>query len=160
MKASILILDKTNDAISQMAEGWLRSFDPELLIASAGVEKAGTLSSEIIEVMKEAGVDISAQTAVQADQYLNQSWNFLLILNHSATDDYPVFTGHIQNRIYMEIKPPEEAVDVAESIHQINLKHFCDQIRYKIFLFYLKDVSGREMLGSDSCGVECDLHFQ
>ena len=32
-----------------------------------------------------------------------------------------------------------------------------DQIRYQLFDFYLRDLCGKEMLGSDSCGVSCDL---
>ncbi len=60
-KLKILFLCTGNSCRSQMAEGWARALKSDLIDAySAGIEKHG-LNPDAVEVMREAGVDITAQ---------------------------------------------------------------------------------------------------
>ena len=59
----ILFLCTGNACRSQMAEGWARALaNPSAVIQSAGI-KAHGLNPRAVQVMLEAGVDISAQTS-------------------------------------------------------------------------------------------------
>jgi len=59
----MLFLCTGNACRSQMAEGWARALaNPSAVIQSAGI-KAHGLNPRAVQVMLEAGVDISAQTS-------------------------------------------------------------------------------------------------
>jgi len=59
----ILILCTGNSCRSQMAHGFLQSFDHRLVVRSAGTEASGQLNPKAVEVMKEEGIDISHHTS-------------------------------------------------------------------------------------------------
>jgi arsenate reductase len=62
-KVTVLFLCTGNACRSQMAEGWARHLKSEVIEAySAGVWPVG-VSSKAIQVMAEAGVDISSHTS-------------------------------------------------------------------------------------------------
>ena len=63
----VLILCTGNSCRSQMAHGFLRSFDDRIEIASAGTEASGELNLKAVEVMKEIGIDISQHTSDSVD---------------------------------------------------------------------------------------------
>jgi tRNA-guanine family transglycosylase len=67
-KPNILFLCTGNSCRSQMAEGWARALKGDELVAySAGIEKHG-LNPRAVQVMQEAGVDISGhQSQTLAD---------------------------------------------------------------------------------------------
>lgn len=71
----ILILCTGNSCRSQMAHGFLQSFDSNLIVRSAGTAATGKLNQKAVEVMKEVGVDISHNTSDMVDLYLNETWN-------------------------------------------------------------------------------------
>jgi len=56
----ILILCTGNSCRSQMAEGFLKSFDSDIEVYSAGTAPAASVHAKAIQVMKEAGVDIGS----------------------------------------------------------------------------------------------------
>ncbi len=55
----ILILCTGNSSRSQMAQGFLQSFDSRNEVSSAGTNPASAVSSKAIKVMSEVGIDIS-----------------------------------------------------------------------------------------------------
>ena len=60
-KLNVLFLCTGNSCRSQMAEGWARALKDDVLNAySAGIEKHG-LNPRAVQIMQEAGVDISSQ---------------------------------------------------------------------------------------------------
>lgn len=63
----ILALGTANSARSQMTEGWLRALStPEVLAYSAGTNP-GVVSPDVVRVMAEVGVDLSAHRAKSVD---------------------------------------------------------------------------------------------
>ncbi|NMB80194.1 MAG: arsenate reductase ArsC, partial [Ignavibacteria bacterium] len=59
MNKRILILCTGNSCRSQMAEGFLKSFDKNLEVFSAGTKPSSQVHPKAIQVMKEVGIDLS-----------------------------------------------------------------------------------------------------
>lgn len=54
----VLILCTGNSCRSQMAHGFLQSFDKNLEVYSGGTEPASQVNAKAVEVMKEVGIDM------------------------------------------------------------------------------------------------------
>ena len=59
-----------------MAHGFLQSFDPAITVCSAGTEASGKLNETAVQVMREAGIDISQHTSDSVQIYLNEPWDY------------------------------------------------------------------------------------
>ena len=64
----ILFVCVENAGRSQMAEGFLREYAPNLEVASAGTNPKTRLNSVVVEVMKEIGIDITKQKPKKIDE--------------------------------------------------------------------------------------------
>ena len=92
-KIKVLFLCTGNACRSQMAEGWARHLKSEVIEAcSAGVWPVG-VSSRAIQVMAEAGVDISSQTSDHVDDFLAIDFDYVITLCDNAREQCPVFGG-------------------------------------------------------------------
>ncbi len=108
----VLFLCIRNSARSQMAEGLLRSLAPQRYEAlSAGVT-AGTLRPEAIEVMREIGIDISAQRSKAADEYAGQRFDLVVTTCDEAREVCPLFPG-AERMLHWSIADPIVATDDA-----------------------------------------------
>ncbi len=58
-----------------MAQGFLKSFDNKIEVYSAGTVPAARVNPKAIEVMAEAGIDISKNTPKSVDEFLNDQWD-------------------------------------------------------------------------------------
>ena len=74
----ILILCTGNSCRSQMAEGFLKSFDSELEVFSAGTEPSNQVHPKAVEVMKEKGIDLSDHYPQKVDEFLNDAFDFVI----------------------------------------------------------------------------------
>ena len=74
----ILVLCTGNRCRSQMAQGILQSLDPQLDVHSAGTKPASEVHPLGIKVMAEIGLDISAHYPKNIDQYLGESWDYVI----------------------------------------------------------------------------------
>ncbi len=73
-KPKVLFLCTGNSARSQLAEGLLRALAGEQYeIFSAGTEPKGSILPEVKEVMREVGIDISAQWSKSVTEYLGKT---------------------------------------------------------------------------------------
>jgi len=86
----LLFLCTGNSCRSQMAEGWARKFaPPHWRIASAGIEAHGR-NPHAIEVMREAGVDISDQASTRLSDAMLQEADVLITVCGHADEHCPV----------------------------------------------------------------------
>lgn len=93
MKKNILFLCTGNSCRSQMAEGWGKKFLTEKFnIYSAGTKKHG-LNPNAVEVMKEAGVDISLHTSNTTDELGETKMDLVFTVCSDAHESCPVFPG-------------------------------------------------------------------
>ena len=90
----ILIICTGNTCRSQMAHGFLQSFDPRLEVYSAGTEAAGALNQRAVAVMKEAGVDISGHRSKNVAELLDVPFDFVITVCGDADERCPFFPGN------------------------------------------------------------------
>ncbi len=112
----ILILCTGNSCRSQMAHGFLQSFDKNLLVCSAGTQASGKLNEQAVQVMKEAGVDISHHTSDSIDKYLNDEWDYVITVCGGANEACPAFFGKVRHRLHIGFDDPSHAQGTPEFI--------------------------------------------
>jgi len=104
----ILILCTGNSCRSQMAHGFMQSFDKRLQVFSAGTEPATRINPTAKKVMNEIGVDISGHTPRNVSQYLNEEWDYVITVCDDANEACPVFPGKVRNRLHMGFEDPSK----------------------------------------------------
>ena len=89
----VLFLCTGNSCRSQMAEGWTRALKNEVIeVYSAGVETHG-LNPIAVEVMAEAGVDISAHFSKHLDTLQDMVFDVVITVCDKARESCPYFPG-------------------------------------------------------------------
>ncbi|KHK01900.1 arsenate reductase ArsC [Desulfovibrio sp. TomC] len=113
MKKNILFLCTGNSCRSQMAEGFTRALQSDVLTAySAGVEKHG-LNPRAVAVMAEAGVDIAGQTSKLVAELPDVPFDYVVTLCGSAHDLCPFFPGPVK-KVHVGFEdPPALAANAA-----------------------------------------------
>ena len=92
-KKRVLILCTGNSALSQMAEGLLRSMAGDRLeIFSAGTRPVG-LNPNAVAAMSEIGIDISGHRSKSVDEFRGQPFDYVLTVCDGAKETCPVFPG-------------------------------------------------------------------
>jgi len=92
-KAKVLFLCTGNACRSQMAEGWARRLKGDLLEAhSAGVDPRG-LDPRAVQVMAEAGVDISGHRSKHVRELQHVDFDFAVTVCDRARESCPVWLG-------------------------------------------------------------------
>lgn len=99
-----------------MAHGFLKSFDPKLEVYSAGTKPAEKVNPLAVKVMQEKGIDISHHTPHNVNEYLNESWDYVITVCGGANDSCPTFIGNVKHRIHIGFDDPSEAVGSEEYI--------------------------------------------
>lgn len=139
----VLILCTGNSCRSQMAHGFLQSFDSDLVVCSAGTKASGRLNPMAVEVMKEAGIDISHHTSESIENYLNDEWDYVITVCGGANESCPTFTGKVKHRLHIGFDDPSDVVGTPEFIHSEFIR-VRDEIRkafYELYITKLKDGS-------------------
>lgn len=112
----ILILCTGNSCRSQMAHGFLQSFDKSLTVRSAGTEASGKLNPNAVKAMKEIGIDISHHTSDSVDLYLGAEWDYVITVCGGANEACPAFMGKVKHRLHMGFDDPSHAVGSDEFV--------------------------------------------
>ena len=108
-KTRILILCTGNSARSQMAAGFLASWDSHLEVHSAGTHPAPRVNPFAIRVMKEAGIDLSGGYPKPVAGFLGQSFDFVITVCDDADRNCPNFTGRVGKRAHIGFPDPAKA---------------------------------------------------
>lgn len=133
----ILILCTGNSCRSQMAHGFLQSFAPLWTIESAGTKASGRLNSKAVEVMQDAGIDISHHISDNVDKYLNDEWDYVITVCGGAKETCPRFSGKVRHQLHIGFDDPSDAEGTPEFI-QSEFIRVRDQIKDAFYDFYLK----------------------
>lgn len=89
----VLIVCTGNSCRSQMAEGWLRHFGGnEIEVHSAGTHPS-FVHPLAIEVMKEAGVDISSHQSKSVEEFVGAPLDFVITVCDNAREECPYLPG-------------------------------------------------------------------
>ena len=139
MKVKVLILCTGNSCRSQMAQGFLQSFDSSLIVRSAGTNPAGRLSSKAIAVMNEENIDISGHEPKSVELYLDDVWDYVVTVCDDARETCPVFTGKVKNRLHFGFEDPSKVSGTDEYILS-EFRRVRDEIKEKFRKFYLTEI--------------------
>ena len=112
----VLILCTGNSCRSQIAHGFLQSISNKIEVHSAGTRPASQVNPLAVEVMMEAGIDISAHTPKNVSCYLNQEWDYVITVCGGANESCPAFTGKVKHRLHIGFEDPSEATGTPEFI--------------------------------------------
>ena len=137
MSKRILILCTGNSCRSQMAEGFLKSFDQDLEVYSAGTNPTFKVHPKAIQVMKEIGINISNNYPKSVDQFLNESFDYVITVCDNAKETCPVFLGKVGKQLHIGFEDPAEATGTEEEILS-DFRKVRDRIK-KDFLKYYQD---------------------
>jgi arsenate reductase len=89
----VLFLCTGNSCRSQMAEGWARHLKGEAIEPySAGIETHG-LNPRAVQVMAEAGVDISGQRSKHVRELTGVAFDYVITVCGNAQESCPAFPG-------------------------------------------------------------------
>lgn len=131
----ILILCTGNSCRSQMAQGFLQSLDKKPEVHSAGTEPAEQVNPKAIQVMKEAGIDISLNVPKSVNQYIKNEWDYVITVCDDANETCPVFGGNVKHRLHMGFKDPSKAIGTEDFIMN-EFRRVRDEIKVSFQKFY------------------------
>ena len=118
-----------------MAHGFLQSFDPRLQVFSAGTEPADRVNGQAVQVMKEAGVDISHHLPTHVNQYLGEAWDFVITVCGGANESCPVFSGRVHSRLHFGFDDPSQDQGTPQHIMK-EFHRVRDEIKARFHEFY------------------------
>ncbi len=136
----ILILCTGNSCRSQMAEGFLKSFDSKLKVVSAGTKPGRKVHPKAIQVMQESGIGISKKHSKSINEFLDKSFDYVITVCGGAKETCPMFTGKVNHRLHIGFDDPAEATGTEEFILS-EFRRIRDQIQRDFQQFYKKHIS-------------------
>lgn len=139
MKKRILILCTGNSCRSQMAEGFLKSFDDNIEVYSAGTKPAEKVNPNAVQVMKEVGIDISNNYPKDVEQFVNQSFDYVITVCDNAKETCPVFIGKVGKQLHIGFEDPADATGTEEEILSV-FRKVRDKIKRDFYEFYLNEL--------------------
>jgi arsenate reductase len=135
----ILILCTGNSCRSQMAHGFLQSFDANLTVCSAGTQASGKLNQKAVAAMKEVGIDISHHNSDSVDKYLKETWDYVITVCGGANEECPTFFGEVKHRLHIGFDDPSHA-EGTESYIWSEFIRVRDQIKEGFYNFYIDQI--------------------
>ena len=131
----ILVLCTGNSCRSQMAHGFLQSFDSHQEVYSAGTSPAEHVHPLAISVMAEVGIDISHHVPRNVKEYLDEPWDYVITVCGGANETCPTFVGKVGKRIHIGFDDPSNVVGRKEHVIS-EFRRVRDDIRKAFCDFY------------------------
>jgi arsenate reductase (thioredoxin) len=128
----VLFLCTGNSCRSQMAEGWARHLKGAVIDASSAGTHPKTLDPLAVQVMAEAGVDISAQQAKSMDAVQHLPFDAVVTVCRDAHETCPVFPGRARI-VHRSFDDPPRLAATAKSQDEA-LRHYA-RVRDEIKAF-------------------------
>ncbi|MHC1739450.1 MAG: arsenate reductase ArsC [Ignavibacteriaceae bacterium] len=135
MKRRILILCTGNSCRSQMAEGFMKSFDDTIEVFSAGTNPSDKVHPKAVLVMKESGIDLSGNYPKKVDTFLKDTFDYVITVCDNAKESCPVFFGKVGETLHIGFEDPAEATGTEEEITS-EFRRIRDEIKKDFYNFY------------------------
>ncbi|MCP5120786.1 MAG: arsenate reductase ArsC [bacterium] len=140
-KKRILVLCTGNSCRSQMAEGFLKAFDPELEVLSAGTNLAQRTNPHAVAVMREVGIDISDSLPKDVEGFLGESFFAVITVCGGADRTCPSFEGDVRHRMHIGFDDPADATGTKDEVLAV-FRRVRDEIKEGFREFYDKSIKG------------------
>ena len=118
-----------------MAHGFMQSFDTALEVHSAGTKPAKQVNPKAVQVMQEAGVDISHHTPKSVEQYLGDEWEYVITVCGGAKETCPRFIGEVKHHLHIGFDDPSDATGTEEFVMS-EFRRVRDEIQRKFAEFF------------------------
>ena len=128
----VLILCTGNSCRSQMAHGFLQSFNNSITVCSAGTNPSQIVNEKAIAVMKEVDIEISHHKPKSVEIYLDEVWDFVITVCDDANETCPVFLGKVKHRLHIGFEDPSHATGTNEFIWS-EFRRGRDEIKTKFY---------------------------
>lgn len=138
----VLILCTGNSCRSQMAHGFLKSFDARIDVQSGGTEASGKLNQKAVKAMSDIGIDISNHTSDSVNMFLDQSWDYVITVCGGANENCPTFSGDVKHRLHIGFDDPSHAVGTDEFIWS-EFERVRDEIKDGFYKFYVQEIKSK-----------------
>lgn len=135
----VLILCTGNSCRSQMAHGFLQSFNQNITVRSAGTEASGKLNQNAVKAMAEIGIDISNHTSDSVEKYLHDEWDYVVTVCGGANEACPVFMGKVKHRLHIGFDDPSHTVGTEEFIWSEFIR-IRDEIKEGFYKLYVEQI--------------------
>ncbi len=133
-KIRVLFLCTHNQARSQMAEALLRHMGKERYqVYSAGSEPAGEIHPMAVKALSSVGIGMSGQTPKHLDQYIDESFDYIVTTCDRIKETCPVFPGD-PVLIHWSLGDPALA-DGPEAVRQAVFNDVAMDLQSRIRLF-------------------------
>ncbi|MGD9992449.1 MAG: arsenate reductase ArsC [Salinivirgaceae bacterium] len=139
----ILILCTGNSCRSQMAHGFLQSFDKNIEVQSAGTEASGKLNEKAVKAMAEIGIDISHHTSDSVEKYLDKAWDYVITVCGGANENCPAFLGKVKHRLHIGFDDPSHATGTDEFIWSEFIR-VRNEIKGAFYKFYVENLKANQ----------------
>lgn len=140
----ILILCTGNSCRSQMAQGFLQSFDADLTVCSAGIAPSEKVNDNAVRVMKEVGIDISGEYPKHVNSFLKEEWDYVITVCGGAQEACPVFEGKVKCRLHFGFDDPAVVTGNVEYVLG-EFRRIRNEIKNRFFAFYIKSIKKLEL---------------
>ena len=140
MKTKILILCTGNTCRSQMAEGFLKSFDKELDVYSAGIKHAEKVNPNAVKVMNELGIDISGGIPNDVKEFLNDSFDYVITVCDNAKEDCAIFSGNVKEQLHIGFEDSSDVIGSEQEVLAV-FRKIRDEIRRDFYKFYVERIN-------------------
>ncbi|MGJ5818772.1 arsenate reductase ArsC [Paludibaculum fermentans] len=138
-KTRVLVLCTGNSARSQMAAGFLKSWDARLDVYSAGTNPAPRINPLAVAAMKEANIDISSGYPKAVAQYVPQSFDYVITVCDDADKNCPNFQGKVGKRVHIGFPDPAKATGTDEQKMAV-FRKVRDDIQTRLRTFYQQEI--------------------
>ena len=122
-----------------MAHGFMQSLDDNLIVCSAGTKPAERVHPLAVKVMNEVGIDISHHTPQSVDNYLDQSWDYVITVCGGANESCPAFIGKVKHRLHIGFEDPSKSEGTEDFILS-EFRRVRDGIKMSFYNLYNKDI--------------------
>jgi len=131
----ILILCTGNSCRSQMAEGFLKSFDAKLEVHSAGTEPSSEVHPKAVVVMEEIGIDLTSNYPKKVAVFLDQEFDYVITVCSGAKESCPTFIGQVKQHLHIGFDDPADATGTEDEIYS-EFRRIRDEIKRDFYTFY------------------------
>lgn len=138
----ILIICTANSCRSQMAETFLKELNPDMEVYSAGTKVAQQVHPKTIEVMMEAGYNITNNVPEDVSKHINQPWDYVVTVCDDAKESCPVFQAHIGKKIHYRFIDPATELCIEEQRIML-FRQVRDELKSKMKEFYFDFIHPR-----------------
>lgn len=122
-----------------MAEGFLKSFDKNLEVFSAGTKPSSQVHPKAIQVMKEMEIDLGGNYPKHSDQFINDPFDYVITVCDNAKESCPVFMGKVGKQLHIGFEDPADATGTEEEVLAV-FRKIRDEIKRDFFEFYTQEI--------------------